>query len=90
MKKIHRKESEGMSFNSSHSWLHRIKARANLHNITFKGREVSTDRGAWELLKCFKKLLMKVQITQAGFKCDEARLQLRRCQTKLKSVKRKC
>ena len=36
LKKIHGKESEGESFNSSHSWLHRIKARANLHNIKFK------------------------------------------------------
>ena len=43
MKKKHREESEGTSFNASHGWFHQFKARANLHNIKVSGKAASAD-----------------------------------------------
>ena len=33
LKKKHGEESEGKSFNASHGWFHRFKARADLHSV---------------------------------------------------------
>ena len=33
LKKKHGKELEGASFNASHGWFHRFKARANIRNV---------------------------------------------------------
>ena len=43
LKKKHSEESEGASFNASHGWFHRFKARANLHNVKVSGEAVSAD-----------------------------------------------
>ncbi|XP_021573038.1 tigger transposable element-derived protein 1 [Carlito syrichta] len=42
LKKKHGEESEGASFNASHGWFHRFKARANLH-VKVSGEAVSAD-----------------------------------------------
>ena len=43
LKKKHGEESESTSFNASHGWFHRFKARANLHNVKVSGEAASTD-----------------------------------------------
>ena len=43
LKKKHGKESEGASFNASHGWFHRFKARASLHKVKVSGKAVSVD-----------------------------------------------
>ena len=43
LKKKHGEESEGASFNASHGWFHRFKARANLHNVKVSGEAASAD-----------------------------------------------
>ena len=58
LKKKHGKESEGTSFNASHGWFHRFKARASLHNVKVSGETASADRVAvqelpetlWEII----------------------------------------
>lgn len=48
LKKKHSKESEGTSFNASHGWFYRFKARAN---VKVSGEAVSADIiAAWEFL----------------------------------------
>ena len=43
MKKKHGEESEGASFNVSHGWFHRFKARGNLHNVKVSGKAASAE-----------------------------------------------
>ena len=43
LKKKHIEESEGASFNASHGWFHRFKARANIHNIKVSGEAALVD-----------------------------------------------
>ena len=43
LKKKHSEESEGASFNASHGWFHRFKARANLHDVKVSGEAASAD-----------------------------------------------
>ena len=43
LKEKHGEESEGASFNASHGWFHRSKARANLHNVKVSGEAASVD-----------------------------------------------
>ena len=43
LNKKHGEESEGASFNASHGWSHRFKARVNLHNIKVSGEAASAD-----------------------------------------------
>ena len=43
LKKKHGKESEGASFNASHGWFHRFKARDNLHKVKVSGKAASAD-----------------------------------------------
>lgn len=43
LKKEHDEESEGISFNASHGWFHRFKARASLHNVKVNGKAASAD-----------------------------------------------
>lgn len=42
--KKHGKESEGTSFNVSHGWFHRFKARAKFHNVKVSGEAASAYR----------------------------------------------
>ena len=49
LKKKHSEVSKGASFHANHGWLHRFKARANLHNVKVSGEAASADTVApWE------------------------------------------
>ena len=89
LKKKHGKDSEGTSFNASHGWFHRLKARANLHNVKVSGEGASTDVvAAWEFPET-EKLLMKAHIYLSRFlMCMRQDSTGRGCQTKVTSARR--
>ena len=58
LKKKHSEESEGASFNASHGWFHRFKARANLHNVKVSDEAASADMvAAWEFPEMLREII---------------------------------
>ncbi|XP_069396411.1 tigger transposable element-derived protein 1-like [Delphinus delphis] len=64
LKKKHGEESEGTSFNASHGWFHRFKARANLHNVKVSGEPASTDTVA---AREFPEMLLQEIIDEGAY-----------------------
>ncbi|XP_069397046.1 tigger transposable element-derived protein 1-like [Delphinus delphis] len=78
LKKKHSEESEGASFNASHGWFHRFKARANLHNVS--GEAASADTvAAQEFPEMLREILDEgLYLPEQVFNVDETGLYWKR------------